>query len=174
MTANVYTLEGVTAADGSPRLMSIGQLVMAICLQRAAALERDIVDLMDAFNQNTALINGLTTAESELVKVDVGGTFNANGTFTYDGNSITYYDFLTNKAGITGLPARSSDGKWNFDQVQTVISVLEDKMDSLNTISQDTLINLQSLTAKRDQTYDLVSNALKSFNTVLVGNANNI
>ena len=47
-------------------------------------------------------------------------------------------------------------------------------MDSLNTISQDTLINLQSLTAKRDQTYDLVSNALKSFNTVLVGNANNI
>ena len=91
MTANVYTLEGVTAADGSPRLMSIGQLVMAICLQRAAALERDIVDLMDAINQNTALINGLTTAESELVKVDVGGTFNANGTFTYDGNSITYY-----------------------------------------------------------------------------------
>ena len=168
LTANVYTLEGVTAADGSPRLMSIGQLVMAICLQRAAALERDIVDLMDAINQNTALINGLTTAESELVKVDVGGTF------TYDGNSITYYDFLTNKAGITGLPARSSDGKWNFDQVQTVISVLEDKMDSLNTISQDTLINLQSLTAKRDQTYDLVSNALKSFNTVLVGNANNI
>ena len=58
--------------------------------------------------------------------------------------------------------------------MQTVISVLEDKMDSLNTISQDTLINLQSLTAKRDQTYDLVSNALKSFNTVLVGNANNI
>lgn len=174
LTANVYTLEGVTAADGSPRLMSIGQLVMAICLQRAAALERDIVDLMDAINQNTALINGLTTAESELVKVDVGGTFNANGTFTYDGNRITYYDFLTNKAGITGLPARSSDGKWNFDQVQTVISVLEDKMDSLNTISQDTLINLQSLTAKRDQTYDLVSNALKSFNTVLVGNANNI
>ena len=67
LTANVYTLEGVTAADGSPRLMSIGQLVMAICLQRAAALERDIVDLMDAINQNTALINGLTTVESELV-----------------------------------------------------------------------------------------------------------
>ena len=58
--------------------------------------------------------------------------------------------------------------------MQTVISTLEDKMDSLNTISQDTLIDLQSLTAKRDQTYDLVSNALKSFNTVLVGNANNI
>ena len=47
-------------------------------------------------------------------------------------------------------------------------------MDSLNTISQDTLIQLQSLTAKRDQSYDLVSNVLKSLNNVLVGNANNL
>ena len=174
LTANVYTLEGVTEVDGSPRLMSIGQLVMAICLQRAAALEEEIVDLMDAINQNTALINGLTTVESELVKVDVGGTFDANSTFMYDGESVKYIDFLTDKAGLTGLPSLSSDGKWTYDQVQTVISTLEDKMDSLNTISQDTLIDLQSLTATRDQTYDLVSNALKSFNTVLVGNANNM
>lgn len=174
LTANVYTLEGVTAADGSPRLMSIGQLVMAICLQRAAALEEEIVDLMDSINQNTVLIDGLTKVESELVKVDVGGSFDANSTFMYDGESVKYIDFLRDKAGLTGLPSLSSAGKWTYDQVQTVISTLEDKMDSLNTISQDTLIDLQSLTAKRDQTYDLVSNAIKSFNTVLVGNANNL
>lgn len=174
LTANVYTLEGVTAADGLPRLMSIGQLVMAICLQRAAALEEEIVDLMDAINQNTALINGLTTVESELVKVDVGGSFKVTDTFMYDGEPVSYIEFLRDKAQLSGLPSPSSDNKWTYDQVQTVVSALEDKMDSLNTISQDTLINLQSLTAKRDQTYDLVSNALKSFNTVLVGNANNM
>ena len=44
LTANVYTVEGVTNVDGSPRRLSIGQLVMALCLQRAAALEADIVD----------------------------------------------------------------------------------------------------------------------------------
>ena len=175
LTANVYTIEGVTE-DGAPRLMSIGQLVMAICLQRASALEDQIIGVMDAINANTQLLDGLTTVEAELVKVDVDGSFNANATFTYNGATVSYYNFLTGSetdgyAGITGLPVNSS---WSYNEVQTVISLVEDKMDSLNTISQDTLIQLQSLTTKRDQTYDLVSNVLKSLNNVLVGNANNL
>ena len=172
LTANVYTLEGVTEVDGrTPRLMSIGQLVMAICLQRATKLEDEIVDVMDQINANTMLLNGLTSVETELVKVGVGGTFDAGATFKYDGETVTYAEFLSSKAKVTGLPSGTS---WSYEQVQTAVSLLEDKMDSLNTISQDTLIQLQSLTAKRDQTYDLVSNVLKSLNTVLVGTVNNL
>ncbi len=172
LTANVYTLEGVTEVDGrTPRLMSIGQLVMAICLQRATKLEDEIVDVMDQINANTMLLNGLTSVETELVKVGVGGTFDAGATFKYDGETVTYAEFLSSKANVTGLPSGTS---WSYEQVQTAVSLLEDKMDSLNTISQDTLIQLQSLTAKRDQTYDLVSNVLKSLNTVLVGTVNNL
>ena len=33
---------------------------------------------------------------------------------------------------------------------------------------------MQSETAKRDQAFDLLTNVLKSFNTQLVGNANNL
>ena len=177
LTANVYTIEGVTE-DGSPRQMSIGQLVMAICLQRASALEDEIIGVMDKINANTQLLDGLTTVEAELVKVDVDGSFNANATFTYNGATVSYYNFLTGSetdgyAGMTGLPSLTN-GTWNHGQVQSVISLVEDKMDALNTISQDTLIQLQSLTSKRDQTYDLVSNVLKSLNNVLVGNANNL
>ena len=172
LTANVYTLEGVTEVDGrTPRLMSIGQLVMAICLQRATKLEDEIVDVMDQINANTMLLNGLTSVETELVKVGVGGTFDAGATFTYDDETVTYAEFLSSKAKVTGLPSGTS---WSYEQVQTAVSLLEDKMDSLNTISQDTLIQLQSFTAKRDQTYDLVSNVLKSLNTVLVGTVNNL
>jgi hypothetical protein len=175
LTANVYTIEGVTETDGTPRLMSIGQLVMAICLQRASALEDQIIGVMDAINANTQLLDGLTTVEAELVKVDVDGSFNPSNTFVYNGQTISYYTFLTGEgyADIDGLPGLT-DGKWDYNALQTVISLVEDKMDSLNTISQDTLIQLQSLTAKRDQTYDLVSNVLKSLNNVLVGNANNL
>ncbi len=36
------------------------------------------------------------------------------------------------------------------------------------------MIKLQSLTNKRDQAYDLISNALKSINTVLTGTMNNM
>ena len=54
------------------------------------------------------------------------------------------------------------------------ITKLEAKMDEKNTFSQQTMIELQSLTAKRDQSYDMISNVLKSINTLLVGNANNM
>ena len=182
LSANVYTIEGVTEADGSPRLMSIGQLVMAICLQRASTLEDQIIDVMDAINENTQALDGLTTVEAELVKVDVGGRIDIEQQITYNGQEVSLYYFLWNTMGLENLPkpstVRLDSGEdivvWSYDQVQTVISQVEDKMDSLNTISQDTLIQLQSLTAKRDQTYDLVSNVLKSLNNVLVGNANNM
>ncbi len=171
LTANVYTLEGVTEVDGTPRKMSIGQLVMAICLQRAAALEDEIITLMDAINQNTVLLDGLSEVEKKLVEVGVGGTFNPDDTVEYGDDVATCWEVLNDEAGITGLPTTA---QWSYDQTQSVISLVEDKMDSLNTISQDTLIQLQSLTAKRDQTYDLASNAIKSFHTVLVGTANNM
>ena len=181
MMANVYTLDGVTEVDGvTPRRMSIGQLAMAICLQRACALENQIIDVMDQINANTAMLNGLTDVETALVGVGVDGTFNPNNTFTYDGASVSYLSFLRDTAGISGLPAldatkvNNNYTEWSYNSVQTVISLIEDKMDSLNTISQDTLIQLQSLTAKRDQTYDLASNIIKSRNNVLVGNANNL
>jgi hypothetical protein len=54
------------------------------------------------------------------------------------------------------------------------ISQIESKMDEKNSFSQQKMIELQSLTNKRDQSYDMISNVLKSLNTVLVGNANNL
>ena len=110
LTANVYTLEGVNEVDGTPRKMSIGQLVLAICLQRAAALEEQVVQLMDSINQNTMLLNGLTEVETQLVAVGTGGEINMRTTFSYDGANVSYYDFLTKTeenggAGITGLPS---------------------------------------------------------------------
>ena len=171
LTANVYTIEGVTD-DGAPRLMSIGQLVMAICLQRASNLENQIIGVMETINSNSLLLEGLTAVEEALVAIDVNDTFDPDDTVDYNGQSISYRTFLSGQsyANISGLPS----GTWSYDQVQSVTSQVEDKMDSLNTISQETLIQLQSLTAKRDQTYDLVSNVLKSLNNVLVGNANNL
>ena len=183
LSANVYTIEGVTEADGSPRRMSIGQLVMAICLQRASVLEDQIIGVMDKINENTQALDGLTTVEAELVKVDVGGRIDIEQLITYNGQEVSLYYFLWNTMGLADVLPKPSTIRldsgedvvvWYYDQVQTVISLVEDKMDSLNTVSQDTLIQLQSLTAKRDQTYDLVSNTLKSLNNVLVGNANNM
>ena len=53
------------------------------------------------------------------------------------------------------------------------VATLESKMDEQNSFSQQSMIELQSLTNKRDQSYDMVSNVLKSLNTVMTGIVNN-
>ena len=46
-------------------------------------------------------------------------------------------------------------------------------MDRRNSINQQTMIELQSATSKRDQAYDMISNILKSLNNVMLGIVNN-
>ncbi len=54
------------------------------------------------------------------------------------------------------------------------ITAIESTMDSLNSFSQETMIDLQSQTNKRDQAYDMAANILKSLNGVQIGIANNL
>ena len=179
LTANIYTVDGVTNADGSLRELSIGQLVMAICLKRAAQLEsgytdettnlhvNGIIDLMEEMNSTSVQLEYMTRIEKEVL----AGTVDMNSnTITYNGQNYTYKNFLVNVVGMGAgdVPDSASASSSDF------ITALEAKMDEMNSFSQRKMIELQSLTNKRDQSYDMISNILKSLNTVLVGNANNM
>ena len=170
LTANVYLLEGVQNANGTLREMSIGQLVMAICLSRATELETRIVQRMEGLAATSVVLEALTDIDAQLVEQGkyTRIVFPAplvvtkeNGTTVSVSNSdelLSALDIATNPKG--GVP--------------DLIAAVESKMDSLNSVSQTTLIDIQSLTSKRDDTYTLVSNVLKSLNTVLIGNVNNL
>ena len=54
-----------------------------------------------------------------------------------------------------------------------LITQIETAMDRRNSINQQTMIELQSATSKRDQAYDMISNMLKSLHTVMTGIVNN-
>ncbi len=184
LTANIYYVDGVTDATGATRPLSIGQLVMAICLERAAKLESDIISLMNTMNNTTATLEALSEIETKIV--DWAGSQTSTATYNLSSHTIssgqykgkTYKDFLTmsdvglslpgNQVVIWGTPSSS---QLSYDEF---ISRLEAKMDEKNSFSQQKMIELQSLTAKRDQSYDMISNILKSFNTVLIGNVNNM
>ena len=187
LTANFYTVDGVTNADGSLRQLSIGQLVMAICLSRASKLEADIIALMEEMNTTSAELKIMTTIEEKVVGWTTADpqphpgyehlyhdTISGTGT-NYDGK--TYMDVLRSM-GIIGDGIECVRWSGNKDpndiMYDDFITKLEAKMDEKNTFSQQKMIELQSLTNKRDQSYDMISNVLKSLNTVLVGNANNM
>ena len=169
LTANYYTVPGVTNPDGTPRALSIGQLVMALCLQRATELEAEIIKIVEDLNRTSEDLERLTEIETAIVNatdssVDLKNT-------KLKGTDISYYDFLTKsdyKIGLTGVPETASSSS------SQLITDIEAKMDSHNSFSQQTMIDLQSQTAKRDQSYDMISNILKSLNTTLMTNVNNI
>ena len=182
LTARTYTVEGVENADGSLRQLSIGQLVMAICLQRASRLEigvwdetqqkyvDGIIPLMEEMSATSAQLAALTEIENDIL--DGGANMDNINTshVTYDGRDYTFYDFLVNvmKFSASDVPTGFADAS-NTD----LITEIESKMDEKNSFSQQKMIELQSLTNKRDQSYDMISNILKSLNTTMTNIVNN-
>lgn len=175
LQANAYHVEGIRNVDGSLRDLSIGQLVMAICLQRASTLETDIVSMMSEMSMTAANLETLTTCQ-QLFADNESKSFNITPPITLTWNGKTkpdvdeasdVLDFLTNKEQYVGL---TIDADASLDDV---IQAISSKMDSLNSVNQEELVQLQSLVSKRDQSYDLITNVLKSLNTVLVGTVNN-
>ena len=179
LTANVYTVEGVTNADGSLRELSIGQLVMAICLKRASELEAQIIALMDEMNTTSAQLADMTKIEQAVID-DFAA--NQNG-HAYNINNVSISSStdgavkLLRDLGVinsTQQYVRNDSILSNADiMYDDFITAIESKMDEKNSFSQQKMIELQSLTNKRDQSYDMISNILKSLNTTMTGIVNN-
>ena len=198
LTANVYTVDGVTNADGSLRQLSIGQLVMAICLLRASQLENGytdpatnvhvngIIDLMEDMNLTSTELKIMTEIETKVIGWTTMNpephdgyehlyhdTVTGTGT-SYDGK--TYEEFLRAMGVIdNGIECVRWRGNKDPNDIMydDFITALEAKMDEKNSFSQQKMIELQSLTNKRDQSYDMISNILKSLNTTMTGIVNN-
>jgi len=184
LTANVYFVDGVTDATGLPRALSINELVMAICLDRAAKLEAGIIGLMEEMSVTSAQLEALTIIEQEIVDWAAGNK--SKSTLLLEDLSLpddapyggqTYYDFLEAMnvvdVNYTGIVVHG-DAESPLHTYDDFIANLESVMDSCNSFSQQKMIELQSQTSKRDQAYDMISNILKSVNTVLVGTSNNM
>ena len=182
LTARTYTVDGVLGVDETPRELSIGELVMAICLQRATALEATIIEIMESMNRTTAQLESLTEINQAIVDYFAANTSHAyqiSGTANDPVVSSGHYAGQTYKNALIDIGVANNDTAYIRDDViisgvDILATDVEDKMDDLNSFSQQTMIELQSQTSKRDQTYDMISNVLKSLNTVLVGISNNI
>lgn len=169
LTANVYN---VTFDDGSVRTMSMGQLIAAICLDKATAKEKEIVAIMEEMARTTANIEALTDIEAKMVEA---GTSAQLSDIT---GKWTYYDPSTGEELVRTDARQVLQGlgitDYDPQQADSVISAIESKLDELNTQSQEQLITLQSETSKRDQRYEMITNVLKSLYTVMSGVSNNI
>ena len=170
LSGSCYFVEGIFAEGSSAlRPLSIGQLVMALCLARATELEAEIVETANTLESSTEKLENLAEIENAIVGAEEGAAIDLKARRLSSG--VTYHAYLTQSAYGISLPsvpdrADSSSGD--------LISEIESRMDSLNSFSQQTMIDIQAKVNKRDQSYDMLTNILKSLYTTLSTNAGNL
>ena len=133
LTANVYTVAGVTNADGSLRRLSIGGLVMALCLKRAHDLEMGyndpstgqhvdgIVEIMNSLEATTELLERMTEIETKTLDGDVNLKTKK---LTFRGEEMTYYDFLTRQTGVENVPTGTLIEELVVDRLDSLVCVV--------------------------------------------------
>ena len=150
--------------------LSIGQLVMAVCLERAVEKENEIISIMNTLNNTSSELENLTEIETAIVNADAKSSQSVNlATKTLTNKpDYTYQAYLQELlgSGATVPATANSDSSELITQIETA-------MDKRNSINQQTMIELQSATSKRDQAYDMISNMIKSLHTVMTGIVNN-
>jgi len=170
LTASVYR---VTFDDGSSRVMSMSELVMALCLARATEKEDAVVALMQTMALTTERIEVLTSIEqaildenaSSVTLADISGSWTITDPETGDGKTYETADEALKALGFTfSSPVATA----------TAVDQIEAELDQCNTMSQSQMISLQSETNKRDQSYEMISNIIKSLYTVMTGVVNNV
>lgn len=173
LQAKTYSIQ-VENADGVMETklsgLSIGQLVMAVCLERAVEKENEIISIMNTLNNTSSELENLTEIETAIVNADAKSSQSVNlATKTLTNKpDYTYQAYLQELlgSGATVPATANSDSSELITQIETA-------MDKRNSINQQTMIELQSATSKRDQAYDMISNMIKSLHTVMTGIVNN-
>ena len=170
LSGKCYYVDGIFVEGTSTlRPLSIGQLVMALCLSRATELESEIVEIANTLESSSEKLENLAEIENAIVGAENGSQIDLKARCLPSG--VTYYAYLTENAygiSISSVPSKADSSS------DDLISEIESKMDSLNSFSQQTMIDIQAKVNKRDQSYDMLTNILKSVFTTLSTNAGNL
>ena len=153
IATNRYAPSGADAislySNGAANGLTLGQLVISVCLQAAGAYE----------GQSVVKMNAMT---SGAVKLDDGAKWMgriANGT----ANWADAKAFLTNVLGIDA--ATLPNGIDTYDKRMAAVKAAKEKIDALAQQQQRDMIDLQTLVNRRDVAYSTSSNVIRSLGT---------
>ena len=161
IATNRYAPEGFQAIDlystSGAESLTLGQLVMSVCLGAAAAYEGQSVLKMNKMTAGSAV---LQDAAGWLEKV-------ANGTANWAGAKAFAIDVLGVEA--SALP----DAINTYDKRMKAASAMKAKMDTLTLRQQEDMIDLQTLVNRRDVAFSTSSNMVRALGTSSSANAAN-
>jgi hypothetical protein len=172
-TANPF----VASPMGDLSLMDIDTAMMAVQTHRAELIETQLKDQMSVIQSRNQDIELLNAALSEIRRQrpnetdkDVylntnGGVFAmpndklANGMEAFKNTNDTTTNI--NATGVLACYGIATDSTLKQGDIDQLIQRVTAKIDTLNSSQQMDMLRLQSLTNKRNEAYDVMSNFLK-------------
>lgn len=159
--SRVYTFRG---EEG----LSLGRLLLGVCLERAMMLEETCVATMNKLAQNNAQIEAACAALEVLAAVDPLSSLNVTSTFitlpegfprrgSYGNRQPNLREYMETELGLSA-PGGDS---WDYKSRNAAYATIKNQLDALNSVSQETTIDLQTYITERNTAYNLATNGNK-------------
>jgi hypothetical protein len=149
IAVNRYAPEGSKAINlystSTAENLTVGQLVSAICIRTACALEEQSVNKMNRMNVGTEKLEQASTYLQQI----------AESTLT---DWTAAKDYLESALGVTGLP----DDLSTYNRRMQAVNAIKEKLEGMTQQAQEDMIDLQTLINRRDLSYNTSSNIVKT------------
>lgn len=149
IATNKYAPAGSEAINlystGAAEDLTLGQLVAAVCIRTAGALEEQSVNKMNTMSVGTEKLektSGYLQAIAENAITDWA----------------TAKAYLTDTIGVTGLP----DNLSTYEKRMQAVNAVKEKLEAMTQQAQEDMIDMQTLINRRDMTFNTSSNIIKA------------
>lgn len=135
---NLYSTE---TADN----LTLSQLVAAVCIRTAGALEEQSVNKMNMMSVDTEMLEKTSDYMQQI----------ADETLS---DWTTAKSYLTDTVGVIGLP----DNLASYEKRMEAVNAIKERLEVLTQQAQEDMIDMQTLINRRDMTFNTSSNIVKA------------
>jgi len=176
---NRYAPEGSEAiclySFGGCDGLTLAQLMMAICIRSASAIEEQSVLKMNEINASASYIDVLAqVGERVMARSSLDASFDLSKTSyvpTQVPMKTTYWDFLVYEVGLqeASVPHTVS----TMDEKTKLFELIAEKMNAAVSDNERQVIDLQSFLSRRDSAYNASASTVRKLGTTMNSVANN-
>ncbi len=149
IATNRYASQGSEAINlystGTAEDLTLGQLVAAVCIRAAGALEEQSVNKMNIMSVGTEMLEKAATYMQQIADEALSDWASAKS-------------YLEGTVGVVGLP----DDLGSYERRMTAISAIKERLEVMTQQAQEDMIDMQTLINRRDMTFNASSNIIKA------------
>lgn len=149
IAVNRYAPEGNQAinlyATETARDLTLGQLVAAVCIRTAGALEEQSVNKMNIMSIGTERLETAADYMQQIAEESMSDWATAKA-------------YLSDTVGVEGLP----DDLSSYEKRMQAVDAIKERLETLTQQAQEDMIDMQTLINRRDMTFNTSSNIVKA------------